>query len=277
MMAVALRYPFASQPAATPFHESFPAHPRPPLPALARPDPRARRGAGRDEPPADGPGRPARRRRHRRLRARPEAPAAHRARRRLHLRRQRPRRVGGGDREPARARPTRCWCRAPGTSPNPGRCRPRRWAAAWCARRGAKACRSTPRPSSRRCATTAAREIVAVFVVHTDTASGVTSDLAALRAAIDAADHPALFVVDVVASLGAAPFDDGRAARRRGGGRVAEGPDVPAGRRLRGGQRGRDRASAAAQPGAALLLGLGAAARATCRTASSAARRRRTC
>jgi alanine-glyoxylate transaminase/serine-glyoxylate transaminase/serine-pyruvate transaminase len=49
-------------------------------------------------------------------------------------------------------------------------------------------------------------EIVAVFVVHTDTASGLTSDLHALRAAIDAAGHPALFVVDVVASLGAAPF-----------------------------------------------------------------------
>lgn len=51
-----------------------------------------------------------------------------------------------------------------------------------------------------------AREIVAVFAVHTDTASGVTSDLPAIRAAIDAAEHPALFVVDVVASLGAAPF-----------------------------------------------------------------------
>jgi alanine-glyoxylate transaminase/serine-glyoxylate transaminase/serine-pyruvate transaminase len=51
------------------------------------------------------------------------------------------------------------------------------------------------------------REIAAVFVVHTDTSSGITSDLAALRAAIDAADHPALFVVDVVASLGAEPFD----------------------------------------------------------------------
>ena len=49
-------------------------------------------------------------------------------------------------------------------------------------------------------------EIVAVFVVHTDTASGLTSDLRELRAAIDAAGHPALFVVDVVASLGAAPF-----------------------------------------------------------------------
>ncbi|MEO6362928.1 MAG: aminotransferase class V-fold PLP-dependent enzyme [Caldimonas sp.] len=48
--------------------------------------------------------------------------------------------------------------------------------------------------------------IAAVFAVHTDTASGTTSDLAALRRAIDAAAHPALFVVDVVASLGAAPF-----------------------------------------------------------------------
>src|SRR5258706_893657 len=50
------------------------------------------------------------------------------------------------------------------------------------------------------------REIVAVFAVHTDTASSTTSDLAAMRAAIDAAGHPALFVVDVVASLAAAPF-----------------------------------------------------------------------
>jgi alanine-glyoxylate transaminase / serine-glyoxylate transaminase / serine-pyruvate transaminase len=50
------------------------------------------------------------------------------------------------------------------------------------------------------------REIAAVFVVHTDTASGITNDLKAIRAAIDAAGHPALFVVDVVASLAAAPF-----------------------------------------------------------------------
>ena len=50
------------------------------------------------------------------------------------------------------------------------------------------------------------RAIVAVFVVHTDTASSVTSDLAALRRAIDDTGHPALFVVDVVASLGAMPF-----------------------------------------------------------------------
>lgn len=52
----------------------------------------------------------------------------------------------------------------------------------------------------------AEHEIAAVFVVHTDTASGITSDLAALRAAIDRSGHPALLVVDVVASLAAAPF-----------------------------------------------------------------------
>jgi len=50
------------------------------------------------------------------------------------------------------------------------------------------------------------REIVAVFVVHTDTASGITHDIAAIGAAIDATGHPALLVVDVVASLAAAPF-----------------------------------------------------------------------
>ena len=49
-------------------------------------------------------------------------------------------------------------------------------------------------------------EIVAVFAVHTDTASGTTCDLDAIRAAIDAAGHPALFVADIVASLAAAPF-----------------------------------------------------------------------
>jgi alanine-glyoxylate transaminase/serine-glyoxylate transaminase/serine-pyruvate transaminase len=51
-----------------------------------------------------------------------------------------------------------------------------------------------------------AHRIDAVFVVHTDTASSTTCDLVAIRAAIDAARHPALFVVDVVASLAAAPF-----------------------------------------------------------------------
>lgn len=48
--------------------------------------------------------------------------------------------------------------------------------------------------------------IKAVFAVHTDTASSATSEIAGLRRALDAAAHPALLVVDVVASLGAAPF-----------------------------------------------------------------------
>jgi alanine-glyoxylate transaminase/serine-glyoxylate transaminase/serine-pyruvate transaminase len=49
-------------------------------------------------------------------------------------------------------------------------------------------------------------EIAAVFFVQTDTAGAITSDLRAMRAAIDAASHPALLVADVVASLAAAPF-----------------------------------------------------------------------
>jgi len=50
-------------------------------------------------------------------------------------------------------------------------------------------------------------EIAAVFVVHTDTARGCTCDLQAIRKAIDAARHPALYVVDVISSLAAAPFE----------------------------------------------------------------------
>lgn len=51
-----------------------------------------------------------------------------------------------------------------------------------------------------------AHAIQAVFAVHTDTASSITSPIAPIRAALDAAGHPALLVVDVVASLAAAPF-----------------------------------------------------------------------
>ena len=52
-----------------------------------------------------------------------------------------------------------------------------------------------------------AHKISAVMVVHTDTASGITSDLLEIRKAIDRAQHPAIYVVDVVASLAASPFD----------------------------------------------------------------------
>ena len=44
--------------------------------------------------------------------------------------------------------------------------------------------------------------IKAVLVVQTETSTGVTSSLAAVRKAIDAAAHPALLLADVVSSLG---------------------------------------------------------------------------
>ena len=47
-----------------------------------------------------------------------------------------------------------------------------------------------------------ARQIKAVLVVQTETSTGVTSSLAAVRKAIDAAGHPALLLADVVSSLG---------------------------------------------------------------------------
>ena len=150
------------------------------------------------------------------------------------------------------------------------------WAGAWCARRGAKAGRSMPTAVEQALREDSAHEIRAVFAVHTDTASGVTSDIAAMRRALDAARHPALLVADVVASLGAAPFAMDELGVDVVGRRVAKRADVPAGRGLRRGQRqslcrGREK------PCAALLLGLGAPQGRDCRIASSAARRRRTC
>jgi alanine-glyoxylate transaminase/serine-glyoxylate transaminase/serine-pyruvate transaminase len=46
-----------------------------------------------------------------------------------------------------------------------------------------------------------AHAIRAVMVVHSETSTGVCSRLPAIRAAIDAAGHPALFLVDTVSSL----------------------------------------------------------------------------
>jgi alanine-glyoxylate transaminase/serine-glyoxylate transaminase/serine-pyruvate transaminase len=49
-------------------------------------------------------------------------------------------------------------------------------------------------------------EIKGVMVVHNETATGVTSDIAAVRRAIDAAGHPALLYVDGVSSIGSIDF-----------------------------------------------------------------------
>jgi len=52
-----------------------------------------------------------------------------------------------------------------------------------------------------------AHAIKAILVVQIDTASGVVNDIPAIRKAMDAARHPALLMVDAVASLGCMPFD----------------------------------------------------------------------
>ena len=48
--------------------------------------------------------------------------------------------------------------------------------------------------------------IKGVMIVHNETATGVTSDVAAVRRAMDAAGHPALLYVDTVSSLGSLDF-----------------------------------------------------------------------
>ena len=48
--------------------------------------------------------------------------------------------------------------------------------------------------------------IKAVCVVHNETSTGVTSDIAAVRRAIDAAVHPALLMVDTVSGLASADY-----------------------------------------------------------------------
>lgn len=49
--------------------------------------------------------------------------------------------------------------------------------------------------------------IKAVFATHNETATGVSSDIAAVRRALDDAGHPALLMVDGVSAVGSIPFD----------------------------------------------------------------------
>ena len=51
--------------------------------------------------------------------------------------------------------------------------------------------------------------IRAVCVVHNETSTGVTSDIPAIRAALDDAGHPALLLVDTVSSLGSIEYRHG--------------------------------------------------------------------
>jgi alanine-glyoxylate transaminase / serine-glyoxylate transaminase / serine-pyruvate transaminase len=74
-----------------------------------------------------------------------------------------------------------------------------------------------PEPSERAAADPAALEarlradtshaIKAVFISHVDTATSVLNDIPAVRRAIDAADHPALLMVDCIASMGCDRFE----------------------------------------------------------------------
>ena len=50
-------------------------------------------------------------------------------------------------------------------------------------------------------------KIRAVLATHNETATGVKSDIAGIRRAMDAAGHPALLLVDGVSSIGSMPFD----------------------------------------------------------------------
>lgn len=51
-----------------------------------------------------------------------------------------------------------------------------------------------------------AHDIKAVCVVHNETSTGVTTDIAAIRRALDNADHPALLMVDTISSLGSIEY-----------------------------------------------------------------------
>ena len=100
------------------------------------------------------------------------------------------------------------------------------------------------------------RAIRAVFVVQADTASSVLNDVRAVRAALDAAGHPALLAVDCDREPRLRPLRDGRLGRRRDGRGLPEGADDAA--------RPRDDLPRAAGRGGAgalpePLLGLGAA------------------
>lgn len=58
----------------------------------------------------------------------------------------------------------------------------------------------------KRLAADTAHEIKAVCVVHNETATGVVSDVQAVRRAIDDAGHPALLMVDTISSLGSVDY-----------------------------------------------------------------------
>ena len=63
-----------------------------------------------------------------------------------------------------------------------------------------------PAAIEARLAEDKARRIKAVMVVHNETSTGATSRVAEIRKAIDAAGHPALFMVDTISSLASVDY-----------------------------------------------------------------------
>ncbi|WP_222194503.1 pyridoxal-phosphate-dependent aminotransferase family protein [Modestobacter italicus] len=63
-----------------------------------------------------------------------------------------------------------------------------------------------PEAAQERLAADTGHEIKAVMVVHNETSTGVTSRVAEVRRAIDAAEHPALLLVDTISSLGSIDY-----------------------------------------------------------------------
>lgn len=64
----------------------------------------------------------------------------------------------------------------------------------------------SPETVTERLAADRAHRIKAVCVVHNETSTGVTSRIPEIRAAIDAAGHPALLLVDTISSLGSIDY-----------------------------------------------------------------------
>lgn len=65
---------------------------------------------------------------------------------------------------------------------------------------------ASPEAAAQRLDADVAHRIKAVCVVHNETSTGVTSRVPEIRAALDAAGHPALLLVDTVSSLGSIEY-----------------------------------------------------------------------
>ncbi len=63
-----------------------------------------------------------------------------------------------------------------------------------------------PAAVAERLAADTEREIKAILTVQSDTASSIRNDIPAIRRALDEADHPALLMVDCIASMACEPY-----------------------------------------------------------------------